>query len=182
MTATQNSIESYIELMDTGELGEKQIAVLNFIKKYPNCSYNDISRVMHLHHNTVTARIKELRDMGYIVCSGTKIDTITNKRNNTYRIRNKDEVPDDTTNDARPKIPSVIAGFLIDAIKGKNTVDKMQSRINGIEWLAVKTNSDLWLCMGSFFEISNIMNVCEDNAHKNLIVEGFNYTLSFRLN
>lgn len=177
--ATQNSIESYIELIDTGELGEKQIAVLNFIRKYPNCSYNDISRVMHLHHNTVTARIKELRDMGYIVCSGTKIDEITKKRNNTYRIRLNDEMPDDMTNDARPKIPTVIADFLKKAVRGEQN-GKIQSRINGIEWQAGKAIEYVWLTYGNFLKIINIRYACENNAQKSFTIAGEDFTITFK--
>ena len=34
----------------------------------------------------MAARIKELRDMGYIVCSGMKIDEITKKRNKSKKM------------------------------------------------------------------------------------------------
>lgn len=85
--ATQNSIQSYVELIETDELGEKQREVYEFIALHPDVSYNDICRATKMHHNTVTARIKELRDGGYIYTSGDKIDAITGKRNAKYRIR-----------------------------------------------------------------------------------------------
>lgn len=180
--ATQNSIDSYFELIDTGELGEKQIAVLNFIRRNPNCSYNDISRVMHMHHNTVTARIKELRDMGYIKLSGSKIDEITHKSNNTYRVRQKDEEPDDTTNSAQPKIPEVIKDFLRKAVRGENTTDVMCSRVNGVEWQAGKVGNNIGLKYGDFISLRNIMVACEDTAQNRFVVTGVNFTVFFRLN
>ena len=85
--ATQNSIQSYVELIETDELGEKQREVYDFIEEHPDVSYNDICRATKMHHNTVTARIKELRDGGYIYTSGDKIDAITGKRNAKYRVR-----------------------------------------------------------------------------------------------
>lgn len=182
MTATQNSIDSYFELMDTGELGDKQIAVLNFIRRYPNCSYNDISRVLHMHHNTVTARIKELRDMGYIKLSGSKIDEMTHKANNTYRVREKDEEPDDTTNSAQPKIPEAIKNFLIKAVRKENDTNMMDIRANGVEWQAKTTGEHISLKYGSFISIRNIWVACEDIAQNRFIVSGVNFTVFFRLN
>ena len=182
MTATQNSIDSYFEMINAGELGEKQIAVLNFIRKNPNCSYNDIARVMHQHHNTVTARIKELRDMGYIKLSGTKTDEITHKTNNTYRVREKDEEPDDTTNNAQPKMPDVIKDFLRKAVRGENTTDVVCSRINGVEWQAGKVGENIGLKYGDFLRIRNIMVACEDIAQNRFLISGANFTIFFRLN
>lgn len=182
MTATQNSIDSYIELVGNGELGERQVEVLRFIHQHPNCSYNDIARVLHLHHNTVTARIKELRDMGYIKLSGNKVDDFTHKTNNIYRVREKDEEPDDTTNSAQPKIPEAIKDFLRKAVRGENTTDLMCSRINGVEWQAGKVGDNIGLRYGDFLRIRNIMLACEDIAQNRFIVSGENFTVFFRLN
>lgn len=180
--ATQNSIDSYVQLVDSGQLSDRQFEILQFIRKYPNCTYNEISRVKRLHHNAVTARIKELRDMGYIVCSGTKVDEFTHKSNNTYRIRNDDEPADDTTNNAQPKIPSVIADFLKKAVRRENETDVMCSRINGVEWQAGRSGDNVGLKYGEFVTLRNIMVAREDTAQNRFIVAGNNFTVFFRLN
>ena len=180
--ATQNSIDSYIQLVESGQLSDKQFEILQFIRRYPNCTYNEISRVKGLHHNTVTARIKELRDMGYIVCSGTKVDEFTHKSNNTYRLREENEPADDTTNNAQPKIPSVIADFLRKAVRHENETDVMCSRVNGVEWQAGRTGDNVGLKYGDFIRIRNIQFACAEGSHNRFVVSGPNYTMFFRLN
>ena len=182
MSATQNSIDSYMDLVRSGELSDKQYEILQFVATHSNCTYNEISRIKGLHHNTVTARLKELRDLGYIVCSGSKVDPVTGKSNNTYRLRKKDEPADDTTNKAQPKMPDAIRIFLKEAVRGENETDVMCSRVNGVEWQASKTGNNIGLKYGDFVSLRNIMVVCEDTAQNRLMVTGVNFTVFFRLN
>lgn len=182
MTATQNSIDSYVQLVQSGELSDRQYEVLIFIAQHPNCTYNEISRVKQLHHNTVTARIKELRDMGYIVCSGSKVDSITNKSNNTYRIREKDEEPDVTTNKAQPKIPKVIADRLKEQVRSRNDFAPLEITANGVKWQTAKMGNNIGLRYGDFLRIRNIMVACEDIAQNRFLISGANFTIFFRLN
>lgn len=180
--ATQNSIDSYAELRDSGELSEKQAEVLRFIRRYPNCTYNDISRVLAWHHNTVTARIKELRDMGYIVCSGTKVDEITGKSNNTYRVRKPDEPADDTSNSAQPKIPKAIADRLREQVSSDTDFEPLIVISNGVKWQTAKVGTNIGVKYGDFISLRNIVTAREDTAQNRFIVAGNNYTVFFRLN
>lgn len=181
---TQNSIESYVDMIDTGELGDRQKEILDFIMRHPNCSYNDVARVMHLHHNTVTARIKELRDMGYIVCSGTKVDEFTNKTNNVYRLRREGESPDVTINDARPVLPREVIDFLKKAVRGLIIADTLEIIKGNIRYKVVKIASkhDVDFEYGEFVKLSGISIVCEDNARNEVVLSGIGYTVKFRIN
>ena len=93
---TQNSIDSYIDLIDTDELGEKQAIVLDYIRHHPDETYNTISRALGMHHNTLVARIKELRELGLVVKGNSVIDEYTGNKNATYHIRSPDEEPEQT--------------------------------------------------------------------------------------
>lgn len=85
----QNSKEAYKEIQD--ELGEKQRRVLEYIRNHPNVTYNDVCRGLDWRTNSTTARIKELREMGYIIKSGDREDPITKHRCATYRVREEGE-------------------------------------------------------------------------------------------
>ena len=179
--ATQNSIESYLILKDTGELGNAQKQVYDFIADHPDCSYNDISRGLGLHHNTATARIKELRDLGYVITSGTKTDSRTNKRNNTYRIRMADEDPDDTTVSGRPKLPREIFDFL----KERTTKDAPDGRAMAIQSnvriLDSREDRNVSLKYCDFVNIRNILLVCEVIEQNKYVISGVNFTVTFRI-
>ena len=44
MITTTNSIESYIDLMGSGELGEKSAIVFEYIKNHPDQTYKEIAQ------------------------------------------------------------------------------------------------------------------------------------------
>jgi len=74
----KTSLEAFKVL--TPELGDMQMMVFRCLKNHPNSSNSDICRIMHKSINCITPRMKELRDKGLVVQSGTKKDRITNKR------------------------------------------------------------------------------------------------------
>lgn len=86
--------ESYYDLMDTDYISVKQREVYNYIKEHPDVTYNQVCRALMLAHNTTTARIKELRDLGLIITTGYSVDPFTHKRNSTYRVRTNTEPMD----------------------------------------------------------------------------------------
>lgn len=180
--ATQNSIDSYIQLVESGELSDRQYEVLQFIATHPNCTYNEISRMKGLHHNTVTARIKELRNMGCIICSGSKVDEITGKSNNTYRLRKKDEPADVITNNAQPKIPREIVRRLKEEVRSDKDFLPLVVTANNVTWQTAKVGNNVGLKYGDFISLRNIMVACEDTAQNRFTVTGVNFTVFFRLN
>ena len=179
--ATQNSIDSYIDLCISGQLGEKQKLVYEFIKNNPNCTYNEISRGLKEAHNTVTARIKELREYGFIVRSGDRIDERTGKKNTTYRIREEGEDSDATIKDVCPKIPESIRKFLTDAVKGVNKEDVSVCLYNGVKWQAGRVGNNIGLKYGDFVSLRNIMVACEVIEQNRFLVTGQNFTVFFRI-
>lgn len=184
--ATQNSIDSYMEMVVSEELGEKQKVVYEYIRDHPDCSYNDVARALKQHHNTVTARIKELRDMGYIITVGSKRDEYTGKNNNIYRIRMEGDVPDDTSKDARPKIPRRVLNELKEIYKGANkdgSTDRcVRCKENGVLWEIQSVKDNVKLSYGDFLKIRNIMVVCEVIEQNAVFIAGGNFTVIFRLN
>jgi len=61
------------------ELGEKQQAVYYEIARHGPGSNREIAERMHLPINTITPRVKELRDMGVVMDSGKKHDDVTDQ-------------------------------------------------------------------------------------------------------
>ena len=183
MNTRQNSIDAYIEIVNSGELGERQLQILQFIHRHPNCTYNEIARVLGLHHNVVTARIKELRDMGYIVCSGSKKDEFTNKNNSTYRVRKEGEDPDPATvRKNTPVLPRKVIDFLIEKTKKDAEHGEVQVITKGIIITAFRDKDRVCLNYGNFLKLRRVMVVCEDIAHNRVIVSGENFTVEFRIN
>lgn len=97
--AEENSKEAYKDLQ--ADLGDKQKRVYEYIRNHPNVTYNDVCRGLNGRTNTITARIKELRDLGLVVKSGDRIDPITKKSCATYKVR-EDEPPEDNKKFAHP--------------------------------------------------------------------------------
>lgn len=62
------------------KLGTMQNMVYNLIKVYPGSSNLDISRMIKKPINSVTPRVKELRDKGIVIFSHYKTDRITKRR------------------------------------------------------------------------------------------------------
>jgi len=78
MGVQATSIEAYSDLLY--ELGEKQEVVLESIQQHPNVSNHDLSRILHWEINCVTGRVKELREMGYVLENGEKVDRLTGRK------------------------------------------------------------------------------------------------------
>ena len=74
---TSTSLDSYYKILP--DLGEKQKIVFETIKMHPNMSNHDIARFLGWEINTVTPRVKELREIGLIFCSGERLDRRTNR-------------------------------------------------------------------------------------------------------
>lgn len=72
------SIESFMDILP--DLGSMQNMVYNVVKAYPGSSNLDISRIMQKPINSVTPRVKELRDKGLVVLSHYKTDRVTGRR------------------------------------------------------------------------------------------------------
>ena len=181
MTVKQNSIESYISLIESNEIGEKQEAVLRFIQKHPNCTYNEISRVMGQHHNTVVARVNELRyDLGLIVGSGNKVDEFTGKTNTTYRLRKEGE-PRDIKPEKMLSIPRNVYDYMVDTTIGRiipDTYCKQDDR--NIKAIANDDNT-IRLEMGDVLIFERITAVCEDIAQRIAILSGDGFSIKMRI-
>jgi len=78
MGVQSTSLEAYTDLLY--ELGEKQEIVLETIQQHPNASNHDLARILHWEINCVTGRVKELREMGYVLENGEKVDRLTGRR------------------------------------------------------------------------------------------------------
>ncbi len=73
----ETSIESYKLILP--ELGNRQRQVFDVISKMPNVCNYEIGVILGLPINSVTPRVKELRDLGLVVCVGTKLDKVSNR-------------------------------------------------------------------------------------------------------
>ena len=76
----QTSIESYIELKNSGTLGERQLAVYNSIKKQGDASNLDIAYDLQLPINRITPRTNELVKKGKVCISRKATSGRTGKR------------------------------------------------------------------------------------------------------
>ena len=72
------SLETYKVLIP--ELGIRQQQIYDIITKHNNVSNLDLSRISKLPINSVTPRVKELRDKGLVILGGYKTDHITQRR------------------------------------------------------------------------------------------------------
>lgn len=61
------------------KLGERQTDVLQAIEKYQPVSNRQLANILHWPINSVTGRVKELRDMGFVSNSGTAYDEMTQR-------------------------------------------------------------------------------------------------------
>lgn len=80
----RTSLEAY-KILEP-ELGDRQQLVLTVINSQPNISNHEISNMLGIPINSITPRVYELRDMGLVVCSGHKIDSITKRNVMTWNV------------------------------------------------------------------------------------------------
>lgn len=68
------------------DLNHLQRVIYNVLKIYPDMSNHDLCFVTNKPINCITPRVKELRDKGLVVCSGSKKDEFTHKRVMVWRV------------------------------------------------------------------------------------------------
>ena len=78
MSVTSTSTESYIKLRNT--LGVKQGMVYDVLREIGPCSNRELAEHMNLPINTITPRIKELRDKEMVVEDGKGFDPKTKRK------------------------------------------------------------------------------------------------------
>ena len=61
------------------KLGERQADVLSAIEKYQPVSNLQLANILNWPINSVTGRVKELREMGMVINSGTAFDEMTER-------------------------------------------------------------------------------------------------------
>jgi DNA-binding MarR family transcriptional regulator len=81
----QTSIESYLSLHPK-ELGARQMAVLLCLKTHGAVCNREISSVLGKPINTITPRIKELRDMGLVERADLGYDSETRRHVILWRV------------------------------------------------------------------------------------------------
>jgi len=77
-------MEAYDFIYD--DLGRRQKEVYDVIEQYVNVCNQDISMILKLPINSVTPRVKELRDIGFVEHAGFKIND-NNKRVMTWKVK-----------------------------------------------------------------------------------------------
>ena len=76
----QTSLQSYRQLKSCDELGRRQRLVFDGLKMYPGISALELSRKLgRLDPNFVRPRIKELADLGLVVCVGKRVCSISKR-------------------------------------------------------------------------------------------------------
>jgi len=73
----QTSLQSYQEILP--DLGERQRVIYQAIRRYQPVSNGDLSRILQIPINSVTPRVKELREKYLVIRVGTKRDRLTQK-------------------------------------------------------------------------------------------------------
>lgn len=71
------SLEAFMDIQP--DLGFRQKQVLDVIQKMPFVCNYEISVILGLPINSITPRVKELRDLGMVVCMGTKQDKVSGR-------------------------------------------------------------------------------------------------------
>jgi len=78
------SLEAFDLIFD--ELGSRQKEVYEVIESYCNCCNQDIAEFLGLPINSVTPRVKELRDLGFVCQNGFKINRL-GRRVMTWKVK-----------------------------------------------------------------------------------------------
>jgi Mn-dependent DtxR family transcriptional regulator len=75
----QTSIQSYQQTLQEPKTDTIRNTIYRLVNTHQNLSRNDIQRITKLPINTITGRVNELIEMGYITAAGTKKDRLTNR-------------------------------------------------------------------------------------------------------
>lgn len=73
----QTSIESFVKLRDTGDLGDRQLQMLRLIEEHGPVTNRELAMWARVPINSVTPRVLELRNMGFVRCAGKVYDAFT---------------------------------------------------------------------------------------------------------
>jgi DNA-binding MarR family transcriptional regulator len=68
-------------------LGEKQEQVYNAIEQYQPVTNRQLSNILRWPINSITGRVKELRDMGLVHKEGSAYDQVTERTVSTWRTK-----------------------------------------------------------------------------------------------
>lgn len=82
MTISETSIEAYYSVRELSK--ESCIRVRRFIEANPDCTNEDISQGLRMRIQTVTPRVKELKENGIVWTTG-RTKTSTGRMARTYR-------------------------------------------------------------------------------------------------
>lgn len=81
----KTSLDAYVDILP--ELGDRQLIIYDKLKSHPNSCNRDLAKLLFLEINQITPRIKELRDMNLVFCSGFKIDEDTKKKVMVWSVK-----------------------------------------------------------------------------------------------
>jgi len=79
----ETSMESY-QALTKDDLGKRQCIVFEVLAAHPNRSNRELAELLNWPINTITPRIKELREMGAVARFGLKYDAVTNRNVMTW--------------------------------------------------------------------------------------------------
>lgn len=80
------SLEAYDNIQPT--LGNRQRQILKVLEQFPQGRSNlSISRILGVPINSVTPRIKELRDLGIVIFSHYERDRVTNRNCMCWKVK-----------------------------------------------------------------------------------------------
>lgn len=68
-------------------LGEKQEQVYNAIEQYQPVTNRQLSNILHWPINSITGRVKELRDMGLVYKEWSAYDQVTERTVSTWSTK-----------------------------------------------------------------------------------------------
>lgn len=85
MGVRTTSREAYHSL---DNLGERQLSVFQILKE-SSASNTELSRKLNLPINSITPRVKELREMGLVEDKGVKVCPYTHRKVHVWGITNK---------------------------------------------------------------------------------------------
>ena len=85
MGVRSTSREAYYSL---NNLGERQLAVFTVLKE-TSASNTELSHKLNLPINSITPRVKELREMGLVEDKGVKVCPYTHRKVHVWGLKNQ---------------------------------------------------------------------------------------------
>lgn len=77
---TNASYKTFLHQLATGKIDTDKTRLYNYILKFPKLTLNEIRINLNMKHQTISARLSDLLDMGVVFISGTK------ERKNSERL------------------------------------------------------------------------------------------------